>query len=168
MLTIIVATLLTLVLAGAGGLLTEVGPWYRALRKPRLQPPDWLFGPAWTVILGAAAVAGVLAWRGAPDAAARTQVALLFGANWVLHLLWSPLFFKLKRPDWALAENALLWLSVLALFIGLRPYSVAASWLFAPYLVWVSFAFWLNWAIVRLNAPFVTGGTKLARHAPTG
>ena len=149
--TIITATLLTLILAGAGGLLTEIGPWYRQLRKPRLQPPDWLFGPAWTLILGAAAVAGVLAWRGAPDAAARTQVALLFAANWVLHLCWSPLFFKLKRPDWALAENAFLWVSVLALVIGLRPYSATASWLFVPYLVWVSFAFWLNWAIVRLN-----------------
>ncbi len=154
MATIAVAAVLTLILAGAGGALTEVGPWYRALRKPRLQPPDWLFGPAWTVILTMAAAAGVLAWRGAPDAAGRTQVALLFGVNWVLHLLWSPLFFKFKRPDWALAENAFLWLSVLALFIGLRPYSVTASWLFAPYLLWVSFAFWLNWAIVRLNAPF--------------
>ena len=160
--TIAVATVLTLVLAGAGGLLTDIGPWYRNLRKPRLQPPDWLFGPAWTVILTAAAVAGVLAWRGAPDAAGRTQVAALFAANWLLHLFWSPLFFKLKRPDWALAENALLWLSVLALFIGLRPYSHTASWLFAPYVVWVSFAFWLNWAIVRLNAPFVTGGAARA------
>ena len=153
--TIVVAALLALVLAGAGGLLTDVGPWYRQLRKPRLQPPDWLFGPAWTLILGAAAVAGVLAWRGAPDAAGRTQVALLFAANWVLHLCWSPLFFKLKRPDLALAENAFLWVSVLALVIGLRPYSVVASWLFVPYLVWVSFAVWLNWAIVRLN-PRVT------------
>ena len=149
--TIIVAALLALVLAGAGGLLTEVGPWYRALRKPGLQPPDWLFGPAWTIILGAAAIAGVLAWRGAHDTAGRTQVALLFAANWLLHLLWSPLFFKFKRPDWALAENAFLWVSVLALVIGLRPYSVTASWLIVPYLLWVSFAFWLNWAIVRLN-----------------
>ena len=161
MTTIVVAAVLALILAGAGGFLTEVGPWYRQLRKPRLQPPDWAFGPAWTLILGAAAVAGVLAWHGATTPAARTQVALLFGANWVLHLLWSPLFFKLKRPDWALAENALLWLSVLALVIGLRPFSIVASWLFVPYLLWVSFAFWLNWAIVRLNAPFVTGGRVL-------
>ncbi len=149
--TIVVASVLALILAGVGGLLTDVGPWYRELRKPRLQPPDWLFGPAWTLILGAAAVAGVYAWRGAPDAAGRTQVALLFAANWVLHLMWSPLFFRFKRPDWALVENVFLWLSVLALVIGLRPYSVVASWLVAPYLVWVTFAFWLNWAIVKLN-----------------
>lgn len=155
--TIAVATLLALILAGAGGLLTEIGPWYHNLRKPRWQPPDWAFGPAWTVILSLEAAAGVLAWRGAHDAAGHTRLAALFAVNWVLHLLWSPLFFKLKRPDWALAENALLWLSVLALFVGLRPYSALASWFIAPYLVWVSFAWWLNLAIVRLNAPFASG-----------
>ena len=149
-----VALAATVVLMGAGGLLTEIGPWYRNLRKPRLQPPDWLFGPAWTVILGLSAWAFVLAWDGAPDAAARTRVALLFGANWVLHLLWSPLFFKLKRPDWALLEVPWLWISVLAMAVGYAPYSATAPWLLAPYLVWVAFAAWLNWTIVRLNAPF--------------
>ena len=144
----------TLVLMGAGGLLTEIGPWYRQLRKPRLQPPDWLFGPAWTVILGLAAGAFVLAWRGAPDAAARTWVAVLFGANWVCHLLWSPLFFKVKRPDWALMEVPLLWLSVLAIIVGIAPYTGWGPWLMAPYLLWVGFAAWLNYAIVRLNGPF--------------
>jgi benzodiazapine receptor len=152
--TVIVAALCALALAGAGGLLTEVGPWYRALRKPGLQPPDWLFGPAWTLILGMAAAAGVLAWRGAPDGAAHTRVALLFAVNALFHLLWSPLFFKFKRPDWSLFEVVFLWGSVLALVIGLAPYSAAASWLVVPYLVWVSFAAWLNYAIVRLNGPF--------------
>jgi benzodiazapine receptor len=152
--TVIVAVLLALALAGAGGLLTEVGPWYRALRKPSLQPPDWLFGPAWTLILGMAAASGVLAWHAAPDGAARAHVAVLFALNGLFHLLWSPLFFKFKRPDWALAEVVFLWLSVLALVIGLWPYSHTASWLVLPYLLWVSFASWLNYAIVRLNRPF--------------
>ena len=143
-----------LVLTGAGGLLTEIGPWYRQLRKPRLQPPDWLFGPAWTLILGMAAAAGVLAWRGAPDTAGRAWVVALFGANWLLHLLWSPLFFKAKRPDWALMEVPLLWLSVLAIIIGIAPYTDWGPWLMAPYLLWVGFAAWLNYAIVRLNGPF--------------
>jgi tryptophan-rich sensory protein len=152
--TVIVAALLALALAGAGGALTEIGPWYRALRKPRLQPPDWLFGPAWTLILGMAAAAGVLAWQGAPDGSAKLRVALLFAANGVFHLLWSPLFFKFKRPDWALFEVGFLWASILALVIGLAPYSTTASWLVVPYLVWVSFAAWLNYAIVSLNRPF--------------
>jgi tryptophan-rich sensory protein len=152
--TIIVAALCALALAGAGGALTEIGPWYRNLRKPRLQPPDWLFGPAWTLILGMAAASGALAWHGAPDADAKTRVAILFADNAFFHLIWSPLFFKLKRPDWALVEVVFLWFSVLALVIGVRPYSATASWLVVPYLAWVSFAAWLNYAIVTLNKPF--------------
>ena len=138
----------------AGGLLTDIGPWYRDLHKPSWQPPDWLFGPAWTVILGLSGWAFVLAWSGAPDGAGRTRVGLLFGANWVLHLLWSPLFFKLHRPDWALLEVPLLWLSVLAMAVGYAPFSTTAPWLLAPYLLWVAFAAYLNWTIVRLNGPF--------------
>jgi tryptophan-rich sensory protein len=154
--TIIVAALLALTLAGAGGLLTEIGPWYRALKKPSWQPPDWAFGPAWTLILGMAAASGVLAWHNAQDAASHVRIALLFGANFCCHLIWSPLFFKLKRPDWALFEVVFLWLSILALVIGLARYSVTASWLVVPYLAWVTFAAWLNWTIVKLNGPFAT------------
>ena len=150
----IVAGLAAILLAGAGGLLTEIGPWYRNLRKSRLQPPDWLFGPAWTVILTMAAIAAVLSWTGAPDAAGRTRVLSLFAINFTLHLVWSPLFFKWKRPDWAMIEMPLLWLSILALIIGLAPFSHWVPWLLAPYLVWVSFAMWINWAIVKLNGPF--------------
>jgi tryptophan-rich sensory protein len=152
--TIIVAVVLALVLSAAGGLLTEIGPWYRELKKPSWQPPDWAFGPAWTLILGMAAASGVLAWHHAPDGAARLRIGLLFGVNFFCHLVWSPLFFKFKRPDWALIEVVFLWLSILALVIGLAPYSATASWLVVPYLAWVSFAAFLNWTIVRLNGPF--------------
>ena len=152
--TIVVAALCAIALAGAGGLLTEIGPWYRALRKPSWQPPDWLFGPAWTVILGLAAWSGALAWDAAATAGERTLVGVLFGANALFHLLWSPVFFKLKRPDWALVEVVFLWLSLVALIVGLAPISSLASWLIVPYLLWVTFAAWLNLAVVRLNAPF--------------
>ncbi len=67
---------------------------------------------------------------------------------------WSPLFFTLRRPDWALAEIPLLWLSILALIVGLAPISTLAALLLAPYLVWVSVAAALNLEIVRLNGPF--------------
>ncbi len=146
--------MLTLLLLGVGGLMTHVGAWYAALRKPSWNPPNWLFGPAWTVILGLAAWAGVLAWTAAPDPAARWRIGVLYGVNMVLHALWSPLFFTLQRPDWALIEAPLLWLSVLALVVGLAPFSTLAAWLLAPYLLWVAFAVVLNATIVRLNAPF--------------
>lgn len=142
------------ILGGAGGVLTTIGPWYRDLAKPSWQPPDWLFGPAWTLILGLAAYAGILAWDGAEADSDRTAIIILFAVNFVFHFLWSPLFFNLRRPDWALIEVVFLWFSVLALCVGLRPFSELASWLIVPYFAWVSFAALLNRQIVRLNAPF--------------
>lgn len=154
LITIFVAVLITGLVLGAGALSTQVGDWYRDLRKPPWNPPNWLFGPAWTLILGLAAWAGVLAWTHAPDPAARLRVACLYGANIVFHLAWSPLFFNLRRPDWALVEVVFLWASILALVLGVGAISTLGGWLLAPYLAWVSFAAVLNLTIVRLNAPF--------------
>jgi tryptophan-rich sensory protein len=137
-----------------GGALTWIGPWYKNLRKPWFQPPDWAFGPAWTLILALAAWAGVVAWRAAGNDAERADVILLFAVNGVFFVLWTPMFFAIKRPDWALVEVVFLWASVLALVVGLWPISPFASLLVMPYLAWVSFASALNRAIVRLNAPF--------------
>jgi tryptophan-rich sensory protein len=108
------------------------------------------------VILGLAGWSFYVGLTNAPSPEARMAVFALFGANFVLHFLWSPLFFKLKRPDWALAENILLWLSVTALMVVLPRVAEDsfAGWLNVPYFVWVSFAFVLNWKIVKLNAPF--------------
>ncbi len=151
---IIVAALITLAVLGFGGFTTNVGEWYRNLRKPPWNPPDWLFGPAWTLILCLAGWSGVLAWTHAAGAASHVRVGLLFGATIVFHGLWSPLFFNLKRPDWALLDVPLLWLSILATMIGIAPFSALAAWLLLPYLLWVSFATLLNLTIVRMNAPF--------------
>jgi translocator protein len=148
---VIAAVVWAVLLGGAGGLLTSIGPWYRNLRKPPWQPPDWLFGPAWTLILGLAAWAAVLAWSGTSDPDAQRLIILLYAINFVCHFAWSPLFFTLKRPDIALIEVVFLWSSVLSLCILLRPYSLLASWLIVPYLIWVSFAAILNLYIVRLN-----------------
>ena len=143
-----------LLLAVGGGLLTTIDSWYHDLRKPRWQPPDWLFGPAWTLILGAAAYAFVLAWRETGSDEERALLLALYIVNGIFHFLWSPLFFKARRPDWALLEVPLLWASVLALCILLRQWSPFASWLIVPYLAWVSFAAILNAAIVKANRPF--------------
>ncbi len=145
-----------IILGGAGGALTEIGQWYRDLRKPPWQPPDWLFGPAWTVILGLAGWSFYVGLTRAPSTEALAGVWALFIANFVLHFLWSPLFFKLRRPDWALVENIFLWLSVVGLMMVL-PRLVGDSfvgWLNVPYFIWVSFAFVLNGKIVQLNRPF--------------
>lgn len=151
---VLAGSLAAVLVAMAGGLLTEIGPWHLGLRKPFWQPPDWLFGPAWTLIFTLTVVAGVKAWNRAPDAAAQRLVILLFGVNGVLNVLWSALFFHLRRPDWALVEVVPLWLSILAPMVVLGRWSPASRWLLLPYLAWVSFAAVLNLAIFRLNAPF--------------
>lgn len=151
---IIIAALTAMAVAGIGGLMTDIGPWYLGLVKPSWQPPDWLFGPAWTLIFSLAAASGVIAWRAAPNQASREWMLALFALNAFLNVSWSLLFFKLKRPDWALMEVGFLWLSVALLIVVLGRYSRKASLLLAPYLVWIAFAAALNWATVRLNGPF--------------
>jgi tryptophan-rich sensory protein len=152
--TIITATVVTIAVLGVGGAMTSVGPWYQNLRKPTWNPPNWVFGPAWTIILGLAAWAGVDAWDNANDPDSQTLILALFGVNIVLHMLWSPLFFNLQRPDWALIEVPFLWLSILSLIIGLAPLSQISTWALLPYLLWVTFAAFLNLVIVRMNQPF--------------
>jgi translocator protein len=154
MVEILVAVAGVVGVALVGGLMTDVGPWYESLRFPRLRPPNWLFGPAWTVIFALIATAGVLAWDAAPDAGTRRTLIALFVLNGLLNAGWSPLFFKLRRPDWAILEVIPFWLSILALILFTAPFSRAAAGLLTPYLVWVTFATWLNWRIVQLNAPF--------------
>ena len=141
-------------LGAIGGLMTPIDTWYANLRKPAWQPPNWAFGPAWTIILGLAAWSAVIAWNAAPDDAARRSVIILFAVNAVCHFLWSPLFFRLRRPDWALIEVIFLWASLVALIVGLWPFAPKASLLIVPYFLWVSFASFLNYTIVRLNGRF--------------
>lgn len=151
---IIIAVAVALFLGIVGGLMTPIDDWYHGLRKPSWQPPDWAFGPAWTIILGLAAWSAITAWNAAANDTQRATVIILFASNAVCHLLWSPLFFKLRRPDWALVEVFFLWASLVAMVVLLWPISPLASLLVWPYLAWVSFAAFLNWTIVRLNGSF--------------
>jgi benzodiazapine receptor len=153
-LEIIVAAVCVTVVAATGALMTEIGQWYESLRYPSWRPPNWLFGPAWTVIFILIAVSGVLAWERAPSVSARAWLCALLAVNGVLNVLWSLLFFKLHRPDRALIEVVALWLSILALVVFIGAYSFTAAAFMVPYLIWVAFAAFLNLKVVQLNAPF--------------
>jgi translocator protein len=134
-----------------GATATDLGPWYQSLAKPSWQPPDWLFGPAWTLIFALTAIAAVFAWNGAPDRPAGEWIIVAFALNGFLNVLWSVLFFRLRRPDWALIEVVALWLSIVLLIAVAGRNSKTAGWLLAPYLAWVTFAGVLNLAVVRMN-----------------
>lgn len=140
--------------AVVGGVLTEIRDWYFSLRFPAWKPPNWAFGPIWTLILACAALSAAMGWVAAVPGAPRAALVALFTLNAGLNIFWNVLFFRWRRPDWALVETGFLWLSVAAIVAFLWPVSPAASLLMVPYLVWVSIAAVLNFDIVRLNAPF--------------
>lgn len=149
-----VAAVVTAITAAVGGTITQLGPWYLALKQPPWAPPDIAFGPAWTLIFGLCAISATTAWMAAPDRRTAETLLGLFALNGFLNLLWSFLFFRLQRPDFAGIEVWLLWASIALLINVVRRYSPRAAWLLAPYLLWVTFAGVLNAAVVGLNAPF--------------
>ncbi len=151
MLVAAVAATLTAIM---GATITDIGPWYRGLQQPEWAPPDFAFGIIWTLIFSLCAMAGATAWRAAPDQKTVEAMIGMFALNGFLNILWSLLFFRLYRPDWALIEVAFLWTSVLVLTLSIRRYSTTAALLLLPYLLWVTIAALLNYQVVQLNGPF--------------
>ncbi|MHB8500615.1 MAG: TspO/MBR family protein [Candidatus Acidiferrales bacterium] len=148
---LILCILVCLGAAGIGSLLTTpaLSPWYASLRKPSWTPPNWLFGPVWTILFLAMAIAAWLVWRKVGLTAAPVQLFLL---QLLLNVAWSALFFRLRSPGLAFAEIVTLWFAILATSIGFWRAVPAAGWLLFPYLIWVSYATALNFSIWRLNA----------------
>lgn len=142
----------TVAVALLGGLATEIGPWYRALKQPSWKPPDAWFGPAWTLLYALAACAVIRAWTLARSPGARRRVLWVGIVNALLNVMWSVLFFKLKRPDWAAMQVGVMWLAVLAMVVVSLSIDRLAAALLLPLLAWVGFAAALNVAVVLLNA----------------
>jgi tryptophan-rich sensory protein len=139
--------------AWTGSLITRpaIPGWYAELAKPAWTPPSWVFGPVWTALYIMMAVAAWLVWRKGGAAAAAVPLGL-FLVQLALNVSWSPLFFGLHRPDLAFFVIVLLWCAILATLVAFWRVSPAAGWLLLPYLLWVTYASALNFAIWRLNA----------------
>ena len=145
------AVFLLLVLAvAAPGALFPPDVWYAQLVKPSWFPPNWLFAPVWGLLYLAITVAGWKLWFAEPGPT-RRMALILWGAQLVLNGLWSPLFFGLHQPLWALVDILTL-LAVLAASPGwFRHLSPLAAWLWLPYGLWVAYATALNAALVIGN-----------------
>ncbi|WP_310496694.1 TspO/MBR family protein [Sandarakinorhabdus sp.] len=137
--------------AAVGATITDLGPWYQGLNQPSWAPPNWLFGPAWTVLFLLCTISGTTAWLAARTRSGGDAIIGMFALNGFLNLMWSFLFFRWHRPDLAAIEIGLLWASIAALIVVTWRVSRTASLLLVPYLAWVSFAAMLNRAIVTLN-----------------
>jgi translocator protein len=151
MLVAAVAASLTAIM---GATITDIGPWYFGLKQPAWAPPDVAFGIIWTLIFSLCAMAGATAWRAAPDQKTVEAMIGMFALNGFLNIVWSLLFYRLHRPDWALIEVAFLWASILVLTLSIQRYSKTAALLLLPYLLWVTIAAGLNYHVVQLNGPF--------------
>lgn len=141
-----------LLVATMGALLTasSVTSWYTTINKPTWTPPNWLFGPVWTTLYLMMAVAGWLVWQ--QGSKARRLPITLFSIQLFLNLIWSGLFFTLQNPILGFIDIVLLWLAIVSTMIAFWPVSRLASLLLSPYLVWVSYATALNFAIWQMNS----------------
>ncbi len=137
---------------GAISTRTSVTTWYQTLEKPPLTPPDWLFGPVWITLYAMMGIALWLTWnRLPPGTALKWPVIWFFGAQLLANLLWSILFFGMQSPVLGLADIIILWLLILLTIVWMRPVSTTGAILMVPYLLWVSYATYLNTGIVLLN-----------------
>lgn len=129
---------------------TSVREWYPHIEKPTWTPPDSAFGPVWSLLYLLMGVAAYLVWRDSTGVA-RRRALLIFALQLALNGVWSVLFFGLHSPGWAALEISLLWSAIVATLLAFGRVSRAATWLLVPYLLWVSFAAALNFAIWNLN-----------------
>lgn len=138
--------------AGLGAAVTtpQIRGWYATINKPSWNPPDWVFGPVWTVLYLMMAVAAWLVWRRSSFRMDRIPLAV-FAVQLALNSLWSVLFFGMQQPGLAAAEILLLVAMILATVVVFWRRSPVAGSLLLPYLIWVSFASVLNLSIWQLN-----------------
>ncbi len=116
--------------------------------QPAWAPPPWLFGPVWTVLYVLIAVSGWLVWR---RAGLTSPAHVVYGAQLLLNMAWTPLFFGAGLIGFAFAEIVVLWAAIVATIVLFARIDRLAAWLLVPYLAWVSFAAALNLSIWVLN-----------------
>lgn len=137
--------------AAATGAFFPPDDWYRSLHRPSFAPPNWLFGPVWTVLYLMMAISAWLVWKKSGFSAARTALTA-FGIQLLLNGMWTALFFGLHSPGLAFAEILALWAAIAATMAMFLRHSRIAALLLAPYLAWVTFAAALNYSFWSLNS----------------
>lgn len=136
-------------LPALGALLVKTDGWYTALNKPVWTPPSYLFAPVWTLLYLMIGLSGYFAWtRGGRQS--RLEEFVIYGTQLFLNALWTPFFFGLHNPDWALGLLILLWFAVLLCIGVFSLRNRLAAWLLMPYFIWISFAGALN-AVIMVN-----------------
>lgn len=150
---LIASVIIPFLAAGLGSIFTSrtVNTWYTTLQRPSFSPPNWIFGPVWTLLYFLMGVALYLIWiKGINTKKAKIAITF-FGIQLGLNAVWSILFFGLNQPLWAFIELIFLWFAILGTIITFYRIDKKAAYLLIPYILWVSFAAILNFSIVLLN-----------------
>ncbi|MCX8206544.1 MAG: tryptophan-rich sensory protein [Methanothrix sp.] len=129
----------------------SVSTWYPTLVKPPYTPPGWFIGVVWVLLYTLMGVSLFLILESRPSAGPLKSALIPFGVQLILNISWSGAFFGLRSPLYALFVIAALWLSIVITMKGFFEISRKAGVLLVPYIVWVSFAAFLNYTIWRLN-----------------
>lgn len=151
----LIASIIICQLAGfIGSLFTSpaIPTWYETLRKPSFNPPNWLFSPVWITLFLLMGISLFLVWKkGMKERIVKVGLSL-FAIQLMLNILWSILFFGLKSPLLAFIEIIILWFAILLTILKFFKISKPAGLLLLPYILWVSFAAFLNFFLWNLNA----------------
>lgn len=149
---LIVSVGIPLAVGAVAGMFTAkaVPEWFSSLNKPVFSPPDWLFGPVWTVLYLLMGISLFLIWREEPGNT-RTLAIVIFIVQLFLNFVWSFLFFYFKMIGFALLEIIVLWLNILLMIFVFYRINPVSAYINIPYLLWVSFASVLNAAYFFLN-----------------
>ncbi len=151
-LKLILCLLIPLAIGSISGIATAAGikSWYLTLNKPFFNPPNYLFGPVWTLLYLLMGISIYLILQ-TPKTDMRKKAIIIFCVQLGLNFIWSFLFFKFQRVGIAFIEILLIWASILTMILTFYNLNKTAALLQIPYLLWVSFASILNGAIWWLN-----------------
>jgi tryptophan-rich sensory protein len=147
------AIIICLATGGLGSLFTTpaIDSWYTTINHPSFNPPNWVFGPVWTLLFILMGIALFLVWREGLKKQDNKIFFIVFIIQLVINLAWSAFFFWLHNPLFAFIDLIILWLLILFLLIKAWGINKTAFWLLLPYILWVSFAGVLNYTIWQLN-----------------
>lgn len=140
-----------MIAGGLGGIATSasVNGWFTTLTKPSFNPPNYLFGPVWTMLYIFIGIGFYLILQS--NGLDKRRAVILFIAQMFLNVAWSFIFFYFKQPGWAFVEIIILWCLIIAMIVTYSRINKWAAWLQVPYLTWVSFATLLNGSLWYLN-----------------
>ena len=130
---------------------TSVKGWYSTLNKPSFNPPNWIFGPVWTILYILMGIAFYLIWQKQSPVDLKRKAILFYFMQLFINFIWSILFFYAEQPGWAFINIVFMWIFIAGTIYWFLKISMPAAWLLVPYILWVSFALVLNFAIWKMN-----------------